>query len=402
MNGELLERHATQVELDRLKCVRELRDFFAEADASLPAFAWVDLVDGSATEPRPLEDHGDIPWDAVMSSSGVPPLTYIVRAVDFRSMVWNMTEFRLKVLDSPNFVWYSIPPENAPLLDLIGFDIFIHGLRLVDMSTDPACKGFWSKFRFAILHVPPSIANRLEGGPVLLHLLAAHIKADRHHVHVDILEDIVVEFLQREDLDPASFAAECYVEHWDGSGWCLTALGMCLRKKDVRRDCRSIGGPIQTIALAMLHRWADEVPSMMGPLNDLDDTALHHTLEPTRSVHASDKCPWEASLCELLATRMSVQQLCHRNREGLVALSYAEDFVANTGADWAHGIWVRVREVIKHNMFRALELPCATELSALADDLQDALASARQKGMATEHLTEVVDTIQREVHAKTT
>eukprot|EP00747_Dinoflagellata_sp_TGD_P046894 gnl/TRDRNA2_/TRDRNA2_144695_c0_seq1.p1 gnl/TRDRNA2_/TRDRNA2_144695_c0~~gnl/TRDRNA2_/TRDRNA2_144695_c0_seq1.p1 ORF type:complete len:161 (+),score=16.79 gnl/TRDRNA2_/TRDRNA2_144695_c0_seq1:1-483(+) len=102
------------------------------------------------------------------------------------------------------------------------------------------------------------------------------------------------------------------------------------------------------------------------------DTLLHYVLEPPSLGHCNDKTEFEAYLCEAAATYGSFSQLCHRNSEGICALSYAETFAKNVGSDWQQGAWKRVQEVIKSNMLSRCsdeELPLEA-LACVVDDLR--------------------------------
>jgi len=84
---------------------------------------------------------------------------------------------------------------------------------------------------------------------------------------------------------------------------------------------------------------------------------------------------------------MSLPQLCHRNREGLFALSYAEEFAATTR--WAD--WLQVRDALKHRMILlSSQIILLPELLQHLQLLNQAAQSATDHDLETAHLEEVI------------
>ena len=106
---------------------------------------------------------------------------------------------------------------------------------------------------------------------------------------------------------------------------------------------------LEKVALVMLQSCEISTEILDFTQND-GDNILQYILEPALHQHVGDKSQLEARLCQLLARKLSFHQLCHRNNEGICALSYAEEYVLNTRPSWHDGDWLRVRDAIKENM----------------------------------------------------
>eukprot|EP00428_Durinskia_dybowskii_P034047 CAMPEP_0170278026 /NCGR_PEP_ID=MMETSP0116_2-20130129/39012_1 /TAXON_ID=400756 /ORGANISM="Durinskia baltica, Strain CSIRO CS-38" /LENGTH=64 /DNA_ID=CAMNT_0010529327 /DNA_START=37 /DNA_END=228 /DNA_ORIENTATION=- len=64
-----------------------------------------------------------------------------------------MTESQVMIPIIP-LIRSALPPENAPLLDLIRSFAVVTVLTCAVIENKPAVDDFWAKFRFAILHMP--------------------------------------------------------------------------------------------------------------------------------------------------------------------------------------------------------------------------------------------------------
>ena len=87
--------------------------------------------------------------------------------------------------------------------------------------------------------------------------------------------------------------------------------------------------------------WAGRV----GPFND---NLLQHVLEPTPPGFDS-KEDAEGRLCIFLAERFSLEELCHLNEDGRIALWYADLYMEWPGRH-QDGPWIEVPRVIKQQM----------------------------------------------------
>ena len=86
----------------------------------------------------------------------------------------------------------------------------------------------------------------------------------------------------------------------------------------------------------------------LGPFNR---TLLQYIIEPTGPFHMGDKEEAEGRLCVFLAERLSLEELCHQNQDGWIALSSAEDF-ADVAEQRNHhgGLWIQVHDAIREQM----------------------------------------------------
>jgi len=176
----------------------------------------------------------------------------------------------------------------------------------------------------------------------------------------------------------------------------LPLIWLCLRGKKPFRDGRAIKGPnldmTEYIAQVLVDSgkiapqvWDFKLVWMRGPNPDqmgrrlnAGDTLLQYILEPASTRHAQDKTTEEAHLCEAVAAKFTLQQLCHRNALGICALSYAEQHCRNTGPAWQQGAWTRVRDAIKFNMMMRCQecTPPLEEFVWIVTDLRQSSLAA--------------------------
>lgn len=170
----------------------------------------------------------------------------------------------------------------------------------------------------------------------------------------DMFMSLAIKFIKRigsnsalltspTDLGPRGFTGF-------GIGSVAPVMWLCLRGKKQGRNRRSTYNGNRDFLAELPHDVLETcfVPSHIIP--DFRDNILQYILEPVSPLHSFDKSLEEAHLCQVVAQRFGLADHIHRNRVGVCALSYAEQFVHNTGPSRHGGAWVRVRDTITEKM----------------------------------------------------
>lgn len=244
-----------------------------------------------------------------------------------------------------------------------------------------------------MLSLPEEEANRIQHDGMTVLIAMAKVVSDWPWSDAEDLENMVMEFLDREDLS-LEMLRSVFETSWCGMTNSVSAMFLCLREKKPDRNRSSTGAGNMRIAHRIMSILAEMSPEVLGGLTSVffGDTMLHHILEPTGPMHSNDKSAEEAHFCLSLVAKMSLPQLCHRNREGICALSYAEDFAAQIRGRMP---WVEVRDTIKHRIvLLSSEITSLANLLEQVHMIQQAERSASHEGLETAHLQELISTIR--------
>ena len=120
----------------------------------------------------------------------------------------------------------------------------------------------------------------------------------------------------------------------------------CNRCTGVFHLCAHLGLGVDLLMALInkgLPRWC-----WAGHLSPFNDSLLQHVLEPNPKAW-NPREDAEGELCMFLAHKLSLQELCHLNEDGKVALSYAEEYLERHGRH-QDGPWIEVPRVIKQQM----------------------------------------------------
>lgn len=168
------------------------------------------------------------------------------------------------------------------------------------------------------------------------------------------LERLISQFIRRTDLDGTLLRSTPNLGPLGFPGFSIGStapvMWLCMRGKKAHRNGRSTHSGNRNMLEKVPHAVLEScfVPGPILPLHR--DNILQYILEPVSRGHAPDKYPSEALLCQVVAQRFGLVDHIHRNEEGLCALSYAEQYVHNTGPAWHGGAWVRVCDIISEKM----------------------------------------------------
>lgn len=404
--------------------VHHLKAMLAKADPASPPPCLVSLLsdlhgqDGGLAE---LSDEAEIPW-AQLEAAGVGVLTYIVRrSPDLMAMLMNMrlTSFRGMPPPAPPPVQahqlagiaVAPPPTTPPLLSPPFPQVLFHEPFFLAMEEmrwrsyrEQTRSEFWAALRFGLLNLSAEEANQVQhdGMTVLIGMsrLCCVVDDDGKDVE-DYLEPMTLEFLKREDLNIEMINSVVNMDWWWGAParGLVSAMLLSLRAKKFTRGGRSMGGGAIGIAHQIMVILAARAPEELGCVTSdfFCDTMLHHTLEPASLRHSSDKSEGEALFCLDLVGNMNLAQLCHLNREGICALSYAEQFVANAPGYVA---WQHVPDAMEHRMKRlSYQITSVPELLTHVRMMEQAVGSAIHCDLETTRLKEVVLTMRDVAHA---
>mmetsp|Transcript_45553 Transcript_45553/g.90274 ORF Transcript_45553/g.90274 Transcript_45553/m.90274 type:complete len:462 (+) Transcript_45553:21-1406(+) len=404
LSGGLLQTGVDVSALEDMTTIRQLKAIFAKADPMCPPVPWVSLLEhhahGQAGGLVDLSDSDEIPWAQLeASSTGMP--TYIVRSPDLMPMVLNLLietghDVHRQILShqqqeagiaSPGGGGWHFP-------QILFYEHFSDMMESVSWSQlrEETRSEFWATLRFGLLNLQAEEANQIQddGMTILIAMvrLCWHPKTALARWE---LEDMVLEFLSREDLSMEMINSVVRMSWSSGSfpKATVSALILSLREKQPYRDGRSVGGGSMCIAHRIMIILAERAPEVLGCVTSemFGDTMLQHILEPTSKRHAFDKSEEEARFCLSIVANMSLPQLCHRNREGICALSYAEQFAANI--DWDD--WLHVRDALKHRMsLLTSKITSLPDLLQQVQLLEQAVISATYYELETAHLEEVV------------
>jgi len=258
---------------------------------------------------------------------------------------------------------------------------------------------FWATLRFGLLNLPAEEANQIhhDGTTILIAMarLCSNLDSyDDDSICAQPLENMVLEFLCREDLSIEMITSVIRVSSWSvlgpGLNATVSALILNLREKKPHRNGRSLGKGRMRIAHRIMNILAEQAPDLLGCVTSdgFGDTMLQHILEPTIKLHSFDKSEEEAHFCLNLTAKMNLAQLCHMNLEGICALSYAEEF-ATERPDWA--VWLQVRDALKHRMnLLSSQITSLPERLQHMQVLDQATRNAADNHLETACLEEVV------------
>lgn len=295
-----------------------------------------------------------------------------------------------------NAAFTDIPEDTWPNVDgwehpRKMFELRVHFIlwKMRESLESHAIMDFYSLWGSIVRALPAHKINEIsEDGSTLLSCMLLFAQ---EHDHGDLMDDkcadIVKEFVRRSDLHPSVTNSIVTLTGQEAPGYAITgrapALWLCLRGKKVFRNGRSCSTGnskiLQEVALVMLE--ACELSSeVLDFTTEHGDTLLHYILEPSSRAHECDKSQSEARLCCLVAAKLSLHQLCHRNDEGICALSYSEQYAHNTGPSWHQGAWHRVLWTIGGHMLtrfkESITSSSSLDLGRTVGSLKDALESA--------------------------
>jgi len=408
LSGVLLQTSVDVSDLQDLTTVRQLKAIFATADPVCPPVPWVSLlghsVRGQTEGLVELSDSDGIPW-AQLKASSKGMLTYIVRSPDLMAMVRKLLNEalylagghpRLDILQ--HGVSLALPGRDGWLFPQIlfykPFCAMLESVMWYRLREEVRSE-FWATLRFGLLNLTGEEANQIQHDGATILMAMARLCCDLNQFADDCaqpLENMVVEFLGREDLSTEMISSAVRMS-WSARGPAhnatVSALILSLREKKPYRNGRSIGRGSMRVAHRIMSIQAEQAPDVLGCVTSdmFGDTMLQHILEPVSCGHAGDKSEQEARFCLSLVARMSLPQLRHRNREGICALSYAEQFATNTG--WAD--WLQLRDALKHRMKSlSSQITSLPELLQHVQLLDQAAGSATDNDLETAHLEEVV------------
>jgi len=248
---------------------------------------------------------------------------------------------------------------------------------------------FFAAWNVVIRNLPSDTINEIyEDGTSLLSCMLIFSLGCDFEDPGDHLERLVSNFMSRTDLNRAVLKSTLTLGRFGfpGTGSIGTTAPMvwlCMRGKKHRRNGRSTNSGNRVILEKLPDAVLEScfVPSLILPGSR--DNILQYILEPVSRCHATDKAPSEARLCQVVAQQLGLKEHLHRNSEGIVALSYAEQLVHNTGPSCLGGAWVSVRDIITKEMLegcRDLGMRADDEsflfLTYVVQELEGALESA--------------------------
>lgn len=391
LNGQPLIAEVSDLDFEKLQQIFQLKELLVRADSLArsdsenhfpePPPALVELLPQahtSSTRVVQLQNGADIPWDSLWADSELPPLTYVVRDAQRSDLESMLSRF---------IPGLCFPAEQFADNIYLGFANYLnsvkgeHIFRLICFGDSSKAVDVWRMWKYGILRLPAQLANevRADGSTVITDMVLLRRNWDLGNGD-SIIEETILDFLRRSDLQPPMVNS---VAPSKFETFLMPALFMCLRQKKPYRNARSLGEASMTVASQLLSRATPEVldyrigqtqwgRSVWDRSNLNGDTMLHHILEPVSWGHSTDKSDAEAEFCIVLAKKLSLRQLCHRNVDGICALSYAETFAGTRGV--GH-VWANVRDVIK----------------------SQTLSRCRQDGL---HLQEIIHTMQDLAEAK--
>jgi len=345
LSGGLLQ---TSVDAE-VSTIREVKEAFAQADPVRPPVPWVALlgehVRGQAGGLVELPDSEDIenPWVQLeLSSTGM--LTYVVRSPDLMAMIVNLeVESDLCRLCPPPLMSPPPPPPGRGgwhIREILLYKDLLRMMKSVSWDNllySEAAAEFWETLRFGLLNLPAEEANKIEhdGMTILIGLARLYCELDIE------IPNSLLDFLSREDLSiemiksvvvteiafPSPLDAQSHRAMFGAaSGATVSALSLTLTSALTYHDSESAGS-ILRIAHRIVEVLAGQAPEVLGVSDDGDTTLMSIlTLEcfndywmgPQR--HEEKVEAW-ARLCLSLVAQMNLPQLCHRNLDGLCALS---------------------------------------------------------------------------------
>jgi len=351
LSGGLLQ---TSVDAE-VSTIREVKEAFAQADPVRPPVPWVALlgehVRGQAGGLVELPDSEDIenPWVQLeLSSTGM--LTYVVRSPDLMAMIVNLeVESDLCRLCPPPLMSPPPPPPGRGgwhIREILLYKDLLRMMKSVSWDNllySEAAAEFWETLRFGLLNLPAEEANKIEhdGMTILIGLARLYCELDieipnslldflsREDLSIEMIKSVVVtEIAFPSPLDARMVASHHQAMFGAASGAKVSALSLTLSFSLAFHAYDSTGRMLR-IAHRIVEVLAEQAPEVSG-VSDRGDTTLMNILTlshfylcwmgPVRH----EKVEAWARLCLSLVAQMNLPQLCHRNLEGLCALSLAE------------------------------------------------------------------------------
>eukprot|EP00929_Paragymnodinium_shiwhaense_P069538 TRINITY_DN35065_c0_g1_i1.p1 TRINITY_DN35065_c0_g1~~TRINITY_DN35065_c0_g1_i1.p1 ORF type:complete len:479 (+),score=48.35 TRINITY_DN35065_c0_g1_i1:74-1438(+) len=402
LSGEVLSTVVDIAQEEKLQTVGDVKALLASVQEHYVGL--VDLLTPSSGEL--LADSDEIPWESLSVDSGVPLLTYILRppGPELEKVVAKI-ECEYPLPTGEGGIHFDSENPHHICRELMDSGLFQHAFCIPRESCSPLIQEFCILWRLCLLQLPAEKSNevRPDGTTLLGDMIAAHSHS-LYEPALAVVSAIALEFLRRQALVPEFVNRRIMCSLKPDSTMELPAVYLCLRAKQPTRGRRSPGQGSMMIASELLRVWADETPGILGCTRPNGDTMLHHILEPCHAYHLRDKSRDEAEFCETLAMKMSLRELCHRNAEGICALSYAETVAhraleSQFPASWADG-WVRARDAVRDQMLskcRKWGGARIQDLLELVQGLWDAIRSADDYDydmLQTEHLEQVVEAME--------